>query len=143
MPTATHNYTTPTRRSALGFSAAALIAGVATPVLAGATPNAADADLLAACAEFERVGERLRWINNSIPGPELTDAECDAALDLFYVLLERIAGMTPHTPEGRRKKAIAAWRALASTAPSSGEPLEREEQFALDALRDLIGSALA
>ena len=53
---------TPTRRGALQFSVAALFAGATVPALAGATNP--DAELLAAAAEFERSGERLKWINN-------------------------------------------------------------------------------
>jgi hypothetical protein len=100
-----------------------------------------DAELLTAFTEFELVGKRLRWINNAIPGAELSEAECRASLDRFYDLLARIAEMTPHTPEGWRAKTVVAYRALASTAPLAGEPLEREEQFALDTLLGLLGGA--
>jgi hypothetical protein len=41
-------------------------------VLAGALNP--DAELLAAAAEFDLVGKRLRWINDAIPGPELSEA---------------------------------------------------------------------
>jgi hypothetical protein len=34
---------------------------------------------------------------------------------------------------------VAASRALASTPPKAGDPLEREEQFALDVLGALLG----
>jgi hypothetical protein len=139
MLTATQPNTTPTRRSALGFSAAAIVAGLTVPALAGAANP--DAELLTAFTEFELVGKRLRWINNAIPGAELSEAECRASLDRFYDLLARIAEMTPHTPEGWRAKTVVAYRALASTAPLAGEPLEREEQFALDTLLGLLGGA--
>jgi hypothetical protein len=86
-----------------------------TPALAGANADA-DAELLTAFTEFDLVGNRLRWINNAIPGPELSEGECDAALGRFYELLERIAEMTPRTPEGWRAKMVVAYRALASTA---------------------------
>jgi hypothetical protein len=38
MPTATQTHTTPTRRSALAFSTAAIVAGLTVPAIAGSTP---------------------------------------------------------------------------------------------------------
>jgi hypothetical protein len=80
--------------------AAAIVAGITTPVLAGALNP--DAELLAAAAEFDLVGKWLRWINDAIPGPELSEAECNAALDRFYELLAK------ETQRRRRQHAFQA-----------------------------------
>jgi hypothetical protein len=58
MPTATQTLTTPTRRSALGFSAAALFAGLTAPAIAGTTPDL-DAELIALCDRF--VSLQTEW----------------------------------------------------------------------------------
>jgi hypothetical protein len=53
MSTIINYHTTPTRRSALGFSAAAFSAGFTTPALARPAPNR-DAMLIRLCADFRR-----------------------------------------------------------------------------------------
>jgi hypothetical protein len=124
MSQAFQTHTTPTRRSA----------GLTAPPIAIAT----DADLLAACAEFERSGERLDWMNGANTG--LTDDECGAEITCWYAALECIAALPiPRTPEGRHAKLKVAYRALASTAISNGDALEREEQFAVDTMREMLG----
>ena len=60
MSTATATHTTPTRRSALGFSAAAIIAGMTTPVLAIAA--AAPATKLATLCDQLVVTETELWL---------------------------------------------------------------------------------
>jgi hypothetical protein len=70
MPTATNNNTTPTRRSALGFSLAAFAAGLTVPALASASPTegvastdtlGADAELIALCNQL-LVNETELWL---------------------------------------------------------------------------------
>jgi hypothetical protein len=58
MPTAAQPNTTPTRRSALGFTATAIVVGFTTPVLTGAPAANADAELIAACEEAITPGSR-------------------------------------------------------------------------------------
>ena len=101
----------------------------------GARPASPDADLLAAAAEFELSGDRLDWINGD--DSNLTEEECDAELDRWYAALERIAALTPRTLKGWRAKATAAYKALASTAPVAGARLDREQQLALEVLREM------
>jgi hypothetical protein len=50
--TAVESNTTPTRRYALGFSAAAIIAGLTKPAIASATSPNPDAELIALCDFF-------------------------------------------------------------------------------------------
>jgi hypothetical protein len=58
MPTAAQPNTTPTRGSALGFTATAIVVGFTTPVLTGAPAANADAELIAACEEAITPGSR-------------------------------------------------------------------------------------
>jgi hypothetical protein len=66
MPTATNTPTTPTRRSALGFSAAAIVAGFTLPALA--RPDATtDAELIALCSAFHEVNRAWYVSEGSAP----------------------------------------------------------------------------
>ncbi|WP_158927060.1 hypothetical protein [Acidisphaera sp. S103] len=59
MPTATNTPTTPTRRSAIGFSLAAMAAGLTVPALASAAKPDADAKLIALYDQF--VSLQTEW----------------------------------------------------------------------------------
>jgi hypothetical protein len=61
MPTATQPHTTPTRRSAIGFTLAALTAGLTVPVLASAAKPDADAELINAYDRLVEVETEL-WL---------------------------------------------------------------------------------
>jgi hypothetical protein len=121
MPTATINHTTPTRRSALGFSAAALFAGLTAPAIAASAstkPSAhdPDADLLALCAEATRCEARIRHIDqHGVPGED-----CDQACDAWNVAFDRLA-ITPATALGLAAKADALRLALIRERMWSGE----------------------
>lgn len=54
---------TTSRRSALSLSAAAIVAGMAAPILARSAEQDRDADLIALCSEAENCEERIREID--------------------------------------------------------------------------------
>jgi hypothetical protein len=97
MLTATQPNTTPTRRTALGFSAAAIVVGLTTPTIAAIAsrkPSAhdPDADLLALCAKATRCEARIRHIDqHGVP-----EEDCDQACDAWNVAFDRLA-ITPAT----------------------------------------------
>jgi hypothetical protein len=70
MPTATNDHITPTRRSALGFSAAALIAGFTAPAIASTKPGL-DVALIDLCDQFVATEtERYRLIEHDQNAPD-------------------------------------------------------------------------
>jgi hypothetical protein len=91
-----------TRRGALQFSVAALLAATTVPALAGA-PNP-DAELLAACEEAIRQDGIKDAINRGEFGDDNEDAE-DAAHDAWWEAFERVEGTPATTKEGVRAKA--------------------------------------
>jgi hypothetical protein len=102
MPTAITTNITPTRRSALGFSAAAIIAGMTTPVLAAA-PQATPIDALH--RQFREIAARHAAMDKALvelpAGPE-HDAMMEAfhqALDDCLALQARILGLQAETLE--------------------------------------------
>lgn len=126
----------PTRRTAIGFSITALVAGMTVPAVAETSAPNPDADLLALCAEFDRSGERVGYISGI--ACEMTEDDLEAEIERWYETMEQIAVLTPTTPQGWKAKIAAATQSLASTAPVAGYTLEREEQFALDTLRGML-----
>jgi hypothetical protein len=90
-----------TRRGLLGFSLAALTAGLTVPAVA-ATANP-DAELAAACEEAQR------WEVERVRGNErgMSDDECDAINDAWIAAFQRVADLPATTPAGLRAKAAA------------------------------------
>jgi hypothetical protein len=76
-----------TRRSALGFSAAAFVAGLTTPALASAPAADADAELIAACEEAFRC-EAMRVRMNADPTDD--EDETDRVNDAWFAAFERV-----------------------------------------------------
>jgi hypothetical protein len=109
MPQATQPTTTPTRRSALRFSAAAIVAGFAVPALAAVTTPNLDAELLALCAEAERCEERIREIDQLATE---TDEECGRACDAWESARQKVAAQPAMTLPGAQAKARVVKRAL-------------------------------
>jgi hypothetical protein len=119
---ATNTNTTPTRRSALGFSAAALFAGLTAPAIAASAstkPSAhdPDADLLALCAEAARCEARIRHIDqHGVP-----EEDCDQACDAWSVAFDRLPITPATTLAGLAAKADALSLALIRERMWSGE----------------------
>jgi hypothetical protein len=106
--------------------------------------KAADAELLAACKEFQGIDAKVQRANGE---RGLPDGMMDKLLDGYYPALERLSEITARTNAGRHAKAAAAYAALASVyarEPASDEETKkgiwREELVALAALRDIAGS---
>jgi hypothetical protein len=135
MPTATNTHTTPTRRSALGFSVAAIIAGMTTPVLAGGAGPNADAELTQLCTEFLEIDAQVERLDN-----DAMDRIGVPLLRRLDGLLRPIAEIPACTDFGRSVKARAAIAAMRTI-----EEISSDELFALvrSALLDVAGSALA
>jgi hypothetical protein len=147
MPTADKN-STPTRRTALRFSVAALAAGLTTPVIAdGATPDA-DAALIAICAEAVRYEARLVEIARHGTSEE----DCDDACVAWDEIFERVARTSATTLPGIRAKAqILHLAVVRETVLNNGfnqylkAPEEIEDHLRLDAFvaRSLCSDILA
>jgi hypothetical protein len=79
MPTAVQTDTTSTRRSALGFSAAALVAGFTVPAIAGTLRRPdPDAELITLCAEAVRCEDYIAHIDQHGSSEEDCAAACIA-----------------------------------------------------------------
>jgi hypothetical protein len=75
MSTATNHHTTPTRRSALGFSAAAIVAGFTVPAIAGVGVRGATLTPIASLqGQLSALGKRHNVMDRALarmpPGPE-------------------------------------------------------------------------
>jgi hypothetical protein len=105
---ATHTHGLSTRRSALGFSAAAIVAGLTTPVLAKGVKKpdsrtGPDAELIAACEEAIRQDGIKDAINRGEFGGD--DDAVNAASDDWWEAFERVAEIPATAMEGVRAKA--------------------------------------
>jgi hypothetical protein len=133
MPTATQIPTTPTRRSAIGFSLAAFAAGLTVPVLASAAES--DAKLIAFAAT-------LRENNATIRALQALEA-CHP--DGTYVPLDKCrheaiaesCDLTATTMAGLRAKAAMILDELDLT--QSIDDLDNMEYLNYSRARDLIG----
>jgi hypothetical protein len=119
MPTATQSHTTPTRRSALGFSAAAIIAGMTTPVLASAAkPDAKLLDLVKTMTGQWEVTEVIAEEGHFLP-PGITpqsedqEARLEEALTDWWDTVDQIVDTPARSPIGLRAKAEAMQGLLA------------------------------
>src|SRR5271170_7795401 len=101
MSKATNDHTTPTRRTALRLSAAAIVAGITAPVMAAANP--ADAELIAACVEAVRCEARYRHIDQH----GTTDEDCADALAAWDRAFAKVTDLPAVTAAGIRAKAYA------------------------------------
>jgi hypothetical protein len=90
-----------TRRSALGFTAAAIVAGLTTPALASAPVANADAELIAACEDAFRC-EAMRVRMNQDPTDD--EDETDRANDAWFAAFERVTTLRARAPAGIRAK---------------------------------------
>jgi hypothetical protein len=146
MSQATNDYNTPTRRSALGFGAAAIVAGLATPAIAGGPDP--DGELIALCAEFDALE---RGIKAYYPGGAkyiLCDAERDnatAPLDQEQRgLIDRMCELRASTLNGIRARArtLVLWAAdEAEGAECKSNCLDDRMRAAIS--RDLIAGSVA
>ena len=125
------------RRQLFGASASLLLIGGA----AAGSEKAEDFDqeLLAACADYNRA-------HDAMDGPYVSDEINDGNCDAHAAALDRVVGLSPRTPEGLQAKAAVAYRALMDNvfiylAIPWREQASREQQIALDVLRDFMGSA--
>jgi hypothetical protein len=132
MSQATETNTTPTRRTALGFSLAAFVAGLTVPVLAGATPAPdADAELLRQCAECLAVDAQLKAIDEYLV-EEVDDDTMNDLVVKWTGFRRTITAIPATTAEGRIQKAKVAFGHM-----RLAEEIESQE------LNDLVRSALA
>jgi hypothetical protein len=158
MSQATNTHTTTTRRSTLGFSAAAIIADFTTPVLASAAvPDAKLLDLVKTMKRQWEVTEVIAVEMNSLPPgitPQSKDAEqrMDDALGDWYGTIEQIVDTPARSPIGLRAKAEAMQKLLAcmtftDTNRTKAEQLsdaDTETRLAWSLAADLLaGSARA
>ncbi|HEY0206884.1 MAG TPA: hypothetical protein VGC15_22370 [Acetobacteraceae bacterium] len=119
------------RRNLLAAAPAVMVlAGVAAAAPVGPSP---DAELLALCAEFQRL--HAEGADEANPDWEKADA---AAWDAY----NQLDDMTPITEAGHRAKAAVAVKMLAmfNDGEMGGNP---EAVFALYMLHDWLGSAAA
>ncbi len=127
--------TTPTRRSALQFSAAAIVAGLTAPVVASAATPGDDSGLIALCADFHR---------QQVVADATDDDDDDglaAALDVRWGISDRIAKTVAHTKEGHKAKAKVAIFLLDENHGSGGSLGSGDLNFAYSVLLDMAGSA--
>jgi hypothetical protein len=99
MPMATQTHTTPTRRSALGFSAAALFAGLATPVLANTKHNP-DAELIDICDQLVSLEtETCLLSEHDVHAPDFgpNNVRYESLSDEKEPLMDLIPGCKPPT----------------------------------------------
>ena len=103
---------TPSRRMALRYGGLAALAGLITPAIAGAAPAGWDAELIAACAQFDVLERRLQALSDD----KYAD-EREAIRDEQFPLLDRICAANCTTLEGLRARVrtIALWEADAPT----------------------------
>lgn len=109
MPTATQSNTTPTRRSALGFTAAAIIAGLTTPTLAMGVQEVHAPRTITPIAALQRQLTDLTTLRNEMdealikmPYGAAYDAlheQFDKSLDDLLALQDRIVALPAETVE--------------------------------------------
>lgn len=118
MPTAVQSHTPPTRRSAIGFSLAAMAAGLTVPALASAAKPDPDAELIALARQLdpqwqatEVIAAEGKFLPRGIT-PQSIDQEerLSDAVDEFWSTMERIVDKPARTTAGVRAKAHAARR---------------------------------
>jgi hypothetical protein len=142
MSQATNDYNTPTRRSALGFGAAAKGAGQATPVVAAPNP---DAELIALCDLFTQNEAKQAILFATIHDDEEQEAALDPLSAEWRDLLSRIEQIDgPTTMAGARAMA----RAVLATSPRNLDGdleigSDPEDWFHVCIAQFLTGSALA
>lgn len=97
MSTGTQTTTTPTRRSAMRFSAAALIAGITAPVLASAALSPDD-ELIKVCDRLVRLKlafDELFSRRNTIADEEATEPELTQLYERETALVEELEPLVP------------------------------------------------
>jgi hypothetical protein len=110
MSQAINEHSTPTRRSALGFSAAAIVAGFTIPALAGATGP--DAELIALCNRLvttERELLAIYGLRKTQEDEKRSEHLLDALFTEQTAIVDRIQGMPDAaTVNGLRSMARAS-----------------------------------
>jgi hypothetical protein len=137
--------TTPTRRSAMRFSAAAIVAGFTTPVLASTAAPNPDAELIALCDLFTQNEAKQANLYVTIHDEKERDLALDPLSAEWRGLLDQLEQMDgPTTMAG----ASAMARAALATCPRNldgdlqvgGDP---EGWFGIRIAQFLAGSAVA
>jgi hypothetical protein len=124
------NTNTPKRRTARGFSAAEIAAGLATPAIASTRP--ADTDLIRLCVEIATNKARIEAVH-----PEL-----DALYQRQGELVELLGDAVPTTPAGA--PALARASLALAMLDDKGAPYSEggdSERFGLRVVRFLAGGA--
>jgi hypothetical protein len=130
----------PSRRALLG-AALALPAVATVPVMASHSA-AADAELLAACAELAAVAGLIdEWNDPSSEG--VSEERGVEILDRWVAAVDRVAALPPQTGAGRLAKAKAGYLAMMDVRRDSRafgqNGMGREEWLALVALAQVAG----
>jgi hypothetical protein len=152
MPTATQTPTTPTRRTAIGFSVAAFAAGLTVPALASAAEP--DAELIARVDQMHRewtVTENIAAIQAQLPEgitdqSKAAEERMSLALDDWNASTDAIFAMEPRTLAGLAAKARAlqhyircmVFSEIYRTADEQLATAEYEIQFAWSLADDLM-----
>jgi hypothetical protein len=124
-------HTTPTRRSAIGFSLAAFAAGLTVPVLASATEP--DAELIRLCADFRR-----RWRDYNTINTDL-DSDEDPRWPLLLAAEDRARDTEAQTVAGLIAKAEVAL--LLASQPDGSEKFG--DGFNVDWLEQIVRDLLS
>jgi hypothetical protein len=136
MPTAIKDHITPTRRSALGFSVAAIVAGFTVPAIASLVPatSGPDAELHRLCAEFHREHALVYLESGDL---------AEKAQRRRWLVSDQIQGIIAQTPAGRVAKAKVAIEIIRECKGLNDDdwPDDADMQFAYSALLDVAGEA--
>jgi hypothetical protein len=144
MPTAKNDHT-PTRRSALGFSAAALAAGLTVPALAASSsPDAGLIRLSAEAVTWKAEFDALHATRKTVEQERQTEAQLDALFQWQFALMGKITAACP--PSTMAGIAALARASLAfAMLDDGGEPYfegGEAEDFALVVVRALANGGL-
>jgi hypothetical protein len=127
-----------TRRSALRFSAAALVAGVTLPASAGvATTVHPEAELIATCQRFAEA-EFESWYRFVVESDEEDDAEWDAQC---INVMKWITATPATTVEGCRAKALALTAWHRDFYDDQEDDRDTHTTFLAALLRDMVAPA--
>jgi hypothetical protein len=135
--------TTPTRRSALGLSAAAIIAGLTKPAIASAMSPNPDAELIALCDLFTQNEAKQNGLFVTIRNDDERDVALEPLSAEWRSLLDQIEQFDgPATMAGARAMARAALATcpvnLDGSLQMGGDP---EGWFHICIAKFLVGSA--
>jgi hypothetical protein len=125
--------TTPTRRVALGLSAAAIVAGFTAPAIAIGDQNS-DAELIRICHQFAEA-ELASWYR------DVASDEWDEDEGVDWDTYHQILATPATTPEGWHAKALACSAFAQSTYDDHESNRDSSTTFLASLLRDMVAPA--